>query len=414
MRDIKSLKSLMENQLGQPFEKISVINLVDLLVEYAYSTKASDIHIPPTRAGSRIRFRIDGLLQDIFDKSKISNDLHQEIIARIKVLSGLRTDEHFLPQDGRFRVKIEEFGDVDIRVSIMPTYYGENVIMRVLAESQNFKLEDMGFSPNDIKKVESAISKSFGMILANGPTGSGKTTTLYTILRRLNSPEVSIITIEDPIEYSLDGTTQIQINEQVGLTFANGLRSILRQDPNIIMVGEIRDEDTAAIAVNAALTGHLVLSTLHTNDAATTFPRLLDMGVPPFLVASTVNIATGQRLVRTLCQDCKTKRALKDEEVKSLSELLPEIAKMGEKNFFAPNPKGCDACGQSGYRGRIGIREVIEVNEEIRQLVMNRANATQIKEAAIRNGMTTMIEDGLQKAAKGLTSIEEIIRIIHE
>ncbi len=412
MRDIKSLEPLIEHQLNQPLEKISVINVVDYLVEYAYSTKSSDIHIAPVRDGSRVRFRIDGLLQDVFARIKISKDLHQEIVARIKVLAGLRTDEHFLPQDGRFRVKIEEFGDVDVRVSVMPTYYGENAIMRVLAESQTFKLEDLGIAPGDLKKVEAAISKSYGMILANGPTGSGKTTTLYTILRRLNKPEVSIITIEDPIEYSLPRTTQIQINEQAGLTFANGLRSILRQDPNIIMVGEIRDQDTASIAVNAALTGHLVLSTLHTNDAATTFPRLLDMGVPPFLVASTVNIAMGQRLVRMLCQTCKVKRTLTAEEIRSLSELLPEIVKMGQKNFFAP--KGCQVCNPTGYQGRIGIREVIEVNEEVRQMVMNRANATQIKEAAIRNGMTTMIEDGLGKAAKGLTSIEEIIRIIHE
>ncbi len=412
MRDIKSLKSLIEVQLAQPFEKISVITLVDLFVEYAYSTKASDIHIEPTTEMSRIRFRIDGILQDVSDKLKITKELHQEIISRIKVLSGLRTDEHFLPQDGRFKVRVEELGDVDIRVSVMPTYYGENSILRVLAETHGFTLESLGFLANDQKRVEEAIKKPYGMILANGPTGSGKTTTLYTILKKLNDPEVSIITIEDPIEYSLSGTTQIQINDQAGLTFANGLRSILRQDPNIIMVGEIRDEDTAGIAVNAALTGHLVLSTLHTNDAATTFPRLLDMGIPPFLVASTVNVAIGQRLVRTLCPKCKMKRVLTPKEVASLGEMIPEISKIGSREFFMG--KGCAACGQSGYQGRMSINEVIEVNDEIRQLIMNRANATQIKEAAIRSGMTTMMLAGVERALKGLTSIEEVVRIIHE
>lgn len=412
MRDIKSLKSLIDQQLSQPLEKVSVISLVDLLVGHAYSTRASDIHIEPTKEGTRLRFRIDGLLHDLFDPQKIKPELHQEIVSRIKVLSGMRTDEHLLPQDGRFKVVIEDFGDVDVRVSIMPTYYGENAILRVLAETQHFNLNSLGFLPQDLKKVEAAIRKPYGMILANGPTGSGKTTTLYTILKRLNKPDVSVITIEDPIEYSLPGTTQIQINDRVGLTFASGLRSILRQDPNIVMVGEIRDKETAAIAVNAALTGHLVLSTLHTNDSATTFPRLLDMGVPPFLVASTINIAVGQRLVRTLCQKCKVKRTLTADEMKSVGEIIPEVAKEKIKSFYAP--KGCAECSGTGYSGRIGVREVLEVNEELRQLIMGRANAGQIKEVALKNGMTTMVKDGMTKVQKGLTSLEEILRIIHE
>ncbi len=410
MRDIKSLKQLVEAQIGQPFEKVSIINLVDLFVEYAYSSRASDIHIEPTRDEVRVRYRIDGLLYDIFEKTKLKKELHPEIVSRIKVLSGLRTDEHLLPQDGRFKVKIEEFGDVDVRVSIIPTYYGENAILRVLAGTQNFELKDLGFSTKDLKKIESAIAKPYGMILANGPTGSGKTTTLYTILKRLNHSDVSIITIEDPIEYSLDGTTQIQTNSEVGLTFAAGLRSILRQDPNIIMVGEIRDEETAGIAVNAALTGHLVLSTLHTNDSATTFPRLLDMGVPPFLVASTVNVAIGQRLVRMLCQHCREERPLSTDEFRSLQEILPAIA--ARTKFFAA--KGCPECNGSGYIGRFGIHEVIEVNDEIRELIMRRGNAREIKEAAVRNGMTTMIDDAVEKASKGLTSIEEVLRVVHE
>lgn len=411
MRDIKSLRFLIDSQLVQPIAKISVIDVVDLLIEYAYTVKASDIHLDPGKLGARIRFRIDGLLMDVFGRLKVNNELHQEIIARIKVLAGLRTDEHFLPQDGRLKVQVEDFGDVDVRVSIAPTYYGENAVLRVLAETQNFDLESLGFAPEELKKLERAIKRPYGMILANGPTGSGKSTTLYTILKRLNRPEMSIITIEDPIEYSLEGATQIQIHEQAGLTFASGLRSILRQDPNIIMVGEIRDQDTASISVNAALTGHLVLSTLHTNDAATTFPRLLDMGVPPFLVASTINVAIGQRLIRKVCERCRAERELSAEELRSLKEILPE-AQGHSKYFFVG--EGCFECNKTGYRGRIGVREVLEINDEIRQLIMNRANAKQIKEAAVRAGMITILNDGIKKAAQGLTSLEEVLRIIHE
>ncbi len=412
MHDLKSLKSSIEKELKKSLEEISIISLVDLLVEYAYATHASDVHVEPAVEGTRIRFRLDGLLTDMFDRKLLTKELSQEIISRIKVLSGLRTDEHLMPQDGRFRVRIGETIDVDVRVSIMPTYYGENAILRVLAETTSFSLEGLGIEEADLKKIRNAMKRPFGMILANGPTGSGKTTTLYTILKELNKPDVSIITIEDPIEYSLQDASQIQVNEQAGFKFANGLRSILRQDPNIIMVGEIRDEETASIAVNAALTGHLLLSTLHTNDAATTFPRLTDMGVPPFLVASTVNIAMGQRLVRVICPKCKEEKKLDKEAVKSASELIPEIGERKLDKFFIG--KGCDACGNTGYQGRVGIREVLEVNEEIRQLVMNRADAHKIKEAAVRNGMTTMVDDGLKKATDGVTSLEEVLRVIHE
>lgn len=414
MAEIKSLKALkteIDSQLGQSFEKVSIIKLVDLLAEYAFSAKASDIHIEPTKEGVRVRFRVDGLLHDVLDPKTITKPLHQEIISRIKVISGLRTDEHLSPQDGRFKAKIEGFGDVDVRVSIMPTYYGENAILRVLAETQGFTVKDLGLGEHETRLVDEAMRKPYGMILANGPTGSGKTTTLYTILKELNKPETSIITIEDPIEYSLEGTTQIQVNAQSGLSFAAGLRSILRQDPNIVMVGEIRDSDTAAIAVNAALTGHLVLSTLHTNDSATTFPRLIDMGVPPFLVASTINIAIGQRLVRQLCQKCKQERVLTQKEIDSLGELLPMIKMEKKKVFYSP--ASCDEC-TDGYEGRIGIREVLSVNNEIRQLIMSRASAQDIRDAAVRSGMMTMLSDAYTKAAKGLTSLEEILRIIHE
>ncbi|OGY96637.1 MAG: hypothetical protein A2122_00365 [Candidatus Liptonbacteria bacterium GWB1_49_6] len=410
--DINALKIQIEKQLLKPLEDVSIIKLVDLFIEYAYVSRASDIHIEPAAERLSVRFRIDGVLHNIFQNISISKDIQEEIVSRVKVLSGMRTDEHNVPQDGRFKAKIEGFGGADVRVSIAPTFYGENVVMRVLAETQSFTLEELGFEKEDLKRIQKAIKKPYGMILANGPTGSGKSTTLYTILKKLNSPESSIITIEDPIEYSLEGTTQIQANTQVGLTFASGLRSILRQDPNIIMVGEIRDGETAGIAVNAALTGHLLLSTLHTNDAATTFPRLIDMGVPPFLVASTVNVVMGQRLVRTVCQKCRVERKLTAEEANGVIDFIPEFRGVSTKTFYAP--KGCAACDGTGYSGRIGIREVLEVNEDIRTLIMNHANATQIKEAAIKNGMRTMLQDGFQKAIDGLTTLEEIVRLIHE
>lgn len=408
LEELKSLHSKLDALLTLPTEKVSVVNFVDLLVELAYASHASDIHMEPAPEYLRVRFRIDGMLHDVFEPGRINHTLHQEVIARIKVLSGLRTDEHLSPQDGRFKVRIGN-GEVDLRVSIIPTYYGENCILRVLAETTDFELEHLGFSEDDLERVQKAIKRPYGMILANGPTGSGKSTTLYTILKKLNHPDVSIVTIEDPIEYSMMGASQIQINNQVGLTFASGLRSILRQDPNIIMVGEIRDEETASIAVNAALTGHLVLSTLHTNDSATTFPRLIDMKVPPFLVASTVNIAMGQRLVRKICENCKKERKLTASELKSLREILPDLK--GDV-FYAGT--GCDACNHSGFRGRVGIREVLEVTDDIRQLIMDRANAKQIKEAAVEHGMTTMIEDGIKKAQDGVTTLEEVLRIIHE
>src|SRR3989338_7065093 len=411
MRDLKTINAAIGKQLDQPFEKISAVTLVDVLIEAARSSGASDVHIQPESNNVRLRFRIDGILLDILKDAKVSAELNHELISRIKVISGLRTDEHMAPQDGRFRSTIEGQGDVDVRVSIMPTYYGENAVLRVLAATQTFEPTALGFSDASLKRVERAISKPYGMILANGPTGSGKTTTLYTILKRLNKSESSIIAIEDPIEYSLDGTTQIQVNNQTGLTFANGLRSILRQDPNIIMVGEIRDEETAGIAVNAALTGHLVLSTLHTNDSATTFPRLIDMGVPPFLVASTINIVMGQRLVRRICESCKGKRVLNSDELKSLREVIPEL-KEDMRVFY--EGKGCNVCNKTGYHGRIGIREVLEINDDIRKLIMSRATSQEIKEAAIKNGMVTMIRDGVTKALSGITTLEEVLRIIYE
>ena len=272
-------KAAVEKELAAKADKISIIRLVDALIIHAFESQASDIHIDPQEDKVRIRLRIDGVLHDAFILPK---EIQSEIISRIKVLSGLRTDEHQAAQDGRFKIPVKDIGYIDIRVSIAPTYYGENAVLRILSERTQLNLDQLGFSERDLKIVKSAVKKPYGMILATGPTGSGKTTTLYSIIKELNTDEISIITVEDPIEYSIKGIDQIQVNSKTGITFAQGLRSILRQDPNIIMVGEIRDEETAGIAVNAALTGHLMLSTIHTNDAATTLPRLLDMGIEPF------------------------------------------------------------------------------------------------------------------------------------
>jgi len=402
-------KNAAENQPEQGKE-LSIIDLVDSLVEDAYHARASDIHIDPEDKRVRVRFRVDGVLHDSFIFPK---EIHSEIVTRIKVLSGLRTDEHQAAQDGRFRIIIKKEGPVDVRVSIAPTYYGENAVLRLLAEkAEKFTLETLSFSEADKKKVVNAIKKPYGMILCTGPTGSGKTTLLYSFLKALNTPKISIITIEDPIEYSIEGIDQIQINPRTGLTFANGLRSLLRQDPNVIMVGEIRDEETAAIAVNAALTGHLLLSTLHTNDAATTLPRLIDMKVEPFLIASTVNIAVGQRLVRKICSNCKIKKPVSENEIKSLSEALPKKILEGCKEFY--QGAGCNKCNKSGYYGRIGIYEVMEIDDDIRAAIIRKADSNEIRNIAVKNGMTTMVEDGLKKVLSGMTTIEEILRVIHE
>jgi type II secretory ATPase GspE/PulE/Tfp pilus assembly ATPase PilB-like protein len=302
---------------------------------------------------------------------------------------------------------------LDVRVSIAPTYYGENAVMRLLsAQEESHTLETLGFSEPNRKKILRAMKKPYGMILATGPTGSGKTTTLYTIIKMLSKPEVSIITIEDPIEYAVAGIEQIGVNPRTGLTFANGLRSILRQDPNIIMVGEIRDSETAGIAINVALTGHLLLSTLHTNDPATTLPRLLDMGIEAFLVASTVNVAIGQRLVRKICGNCKAEYKFTPTEIKALSEEIPVGILKKYKTFY--RGKGCEDCNQTGYKGRVAIHEVLEIDDAIREAILKKATASEIKEIAITHGMIPMGQDGMEKAAAGITTVEEVLRVAHE
>lgn len=389
--------------------EVPIAKVADLIINYAYQDRASDIHIEPQEETSLTRFRIDGILHDVL---LIPKKYHDQIVTRLKVLSRLRTDEHQAPQDGKMRIELED-EDLDIRVSIIPIVEGEKVVMRLLASKfRLFSLLDLGMSEADLKKVSRAMNKSFGMILSTGPTGSGKTTSIYAILKILNSRAKNITTIEDPVEYRIKGINQIHVNAKTNLTFASGLRSILRQDPNIIFVGEIRDNETAGIAVNAALTGHLVVSTLHTNDAATALPRLTDMEVEPFLVASTVNIIIGQRLMRKICDMCKTSFATSLQELSNQVPMDTLKKAFGEKNEVRVyQGKGCKLCHMTGYKGRVGAFEVLEITKEIRKLITDKADADIILKEAVKEGMTTMLDDGLKKVAKGDTTLEEVLRV---
>lgn len=409
----KTFDALVSEQLKTAGKTASVdapiAKIVNLIITYGYEDRASDLHIEPQEKDTLVRFRVDGILHDVLSLPK---KLHDQIVTRIKVLSSLRTDEHMAPQDGKMRIELEE-EDLDIRVSILPIVYGEKVVLRLLASHfRQFSLVDLGMNPTDLQKVNNAFSKSFGMILSTGPTGSGKTTSIYSILKIINTREKNITTIEDPVEYRIKGVNQIQTNPKTDLTFASGLRSILRQDPNVIFVGEIRDSETAGIAVNAALTGHLVLSTLHTNDAATALPRLIDMKVEPFLVASTVNVIVAQRLVRKICEMCKVPVELQPSQ---LSQNLPQdkIVKYfgGTGNVRIYKGKGCDICHFTGYAGRIGVFEVLEVSNEIKKLITAKNDSNVVLQQAIKEGMTTMLDDGLAKVAKGLTTIDEVLRV---
>jgi len=414
-QDISNALRIYRKDLQKTFDQLIATNevpmskIVDLLISYASQDKASDIHIEPEEKDSLIRFRIDGILHDILFLPK---NLHDQIITRIKILSKLRTDEHLNPQDGKMRIALED-EDIDVRVSILPVTEGEKAVLRLLSSKfRKFSLVDLGMNQKDLKKVTTAYNKPYGMILSTGPTGSGKTTSIYAIVKILNTREKNITTIEDPAEYRIKGVNQINVNVKTNLTFANGLRSILRQDPNIIFVGEIRDSETAGIAVNASLTGHLVLSTLHTNDAATALPRLIDMDVEPFLVASTVNVIIAQRLVRKICDICKSTRVIMKEEL--LRNLPSEVVNkfIGEKNEITIyQGAGCKICHATGYSGRIGVFEVLEVTKDIRDLITKRQDADVILQKAIEEGMTTMLDDGLEKVLKGLTTIEEVLRV---
>ncbi len=386
-----------------------VAKLVDLLIDYGYQDKASDLHIEPKENNSLVRFRIDGILHDVlyFPKS-----IHDQIVTRIKVLSRLRTDEHLSAQDGKMRIQLEE-ENLDIRVSIIPIVEGEKVVLRLLSSHfRQFSLIDLGMGQADLKKVNNAFRKSYGMVLSTGPTGSGKTTSIYAILKIINTREKNITTIEDPVEYRITGINQVQVNPKTDLTFAHGLRSLLRQDPNIIFVGEIRDGETAGIAINAALTGHLVLSTLHTNDAPSAIPRLIDMDVEPFLVASTINVIIAQRLIRKICEMCKTSFPTTLEDLKkNIPETIVEKYFAGRTEIRTYKGKGCKICHFSGYMGRIGIFEVLEVSKTIRTLIAEKNDSDVIGKKAQEEGMTTMLDDGIGKIVRGETTIEEVLRV---
>ncbi len=404
---------------------LPVVRVIDSILEYAVFTEASDIHIEPAEEEVIVRMRVDGLLRKVMTLPK---KIHPGLVARVKILSNLKLDEHRLPQDGRFKIENDQY-KISFRVSIIPVYDGEKVVMRLLNESgQILTLEQLGFQKSALEIVKKNIHKPHGMILVTGPTGSGKTTTLYTILNILNKPEVNITTIEDPIEYRMPRVNQSQVNPKIGYTFAAGLRAFLRQDPDIILVGEIRDTETADISVNAAMTGHLLLSTLHTNDAATAIPRLQDMNIPSFLIASTTNIIIAQRLVRKICMNCIYSYQLDKEVIREIEQRfdIPQLMKVLSKtgsiasskeqlsSLLFYKGKGCSKCGHSGYKGRIGIYEVLEVNSTIVNLIMKKGTAKDIKEAAIKEGMITMAQDGFIKAKNGITTIEEVMRVTKE
>lgn len=391
-----------------------IISIVETMMVYAYQSRASDVHVEPYEEHVQVRFRVDGILQDIL---KLPANLHDQIVSRIKIMANLPTDEHSSALDGKFVYTVPDVEDVDVRVSIVPSTNGERIVMRLLAGNmKQYALLDLGFTDAEINKVREAYAKPYGMILSTGPTGSGKTTTMYAFIKILNRRNVNIMTIEDPVEYQMKGVNQIQVNQKTNLTFAAGLKSIVRQDPNIILVGEIRDEETADIAVNAALTGHLILSTLHTNDAATTIPRLLEMGLEPFLVASSVNLIVAQRLVRKVCTACRVSKEVTLTELASElpKDMIKKYLEKSDKGIRVYSGKGCDVCRHSGYVGRIGIFEVMTMSEPLRKAIMDKKDAEEIKKIAVNEGMQTMLENGLGKVKLGLTTVEELIRVIKE
>jgi general secretion pathway protein E len=386
----------------------SIIKFVNQILTEAVKDRATDIHLEPFQDELRTRFRIDGVLYDINIPESIKY-FHAAIVSRIKIMAHLNIAERRLPQDGRIKIKVSA-EELDLRISILPTAFGEAVHIRILSPHFFLELEKLGLLPEDLKIIEEAIKKPHGIIFVTGPTGSGKSTTLYASLSRINSNAIKIITVEDPIEYQLKGVNQIQVNPKIGLSFATGLRHILRHDPNVMMVGEVRDYETAEIAIRAALTGHLVFSTLHTNDAAGAVTRLLDMGIEPFLVSSSLECLIAQRLVRLICPKCKV-------PVKSKHEILQHLKNdidFDAKDVEIFEGKGCAECRFTGYRGRTGIYEVLIVTEPIRELIMARASSQQIKQKAVSQGMRTLRQDGLRKVFLGLTTFNELIRVTQQ
>lgn len=400
----------LHNDLTKAAVELPVVKVLETLMQYAVAEKASDIHLENSEDKVIVRFRVDGILRDIIALPK---EISPALVARVKILSNLKIDEHRLPQDGRFKYSQKDY-DIAIRVSIVPSFYGEDVVMRLLFESERPRsLDELGITGDTARIVKDAIHGAHGMILVTGPTGSGKTTTLYSILNMLTSTKVKICTVEDPIEYGIARISQIQVNPQTGLTFATGLRALLRHDPDIIMVGEIRDKDTTGIAIHAALTGHLVLSTLHTNDAPSAIPRFIDLGAEPFLVASTLNVVIAQRLVRRICANC----AEADKPNKNLIQEFSQSSgisfnRLAKQKYY--RGKGCEECGDIGYKGRVGIFEIFEMDDDLRELVLKKAPVGEIRKSAEKKGMKSLVEDGLDKISKGATTLEEVLRVTKE
>ena len=406
----KKTRTVDSKQIGEIIKEAPIAKIVSTILEYAVTSRASDVHIEPQEDRVRVRYRIDGIL---YDKLSLPKNVQDAVVSRIKILSEMKIDEHRTPQDGRFNFKVSD-EEVDLRISVLPTAFGEKIVMRLLRKTGGIpSLDELGLNGSSLRNLETAMLRPHGIILVCGPTGSGKTTTLYSILAKLNTTRVNIMSLEDPIEYQLAGVNQVAVNPAVGLTFATGLRAFLRQDPNIILVGEIRDKETNELSLQAALTGHLVFSTLHTSNAAGALPRLLDLGAENFLLASTINAILGQRIVRKICDNCK-------EEYAPLPQILEEIKSTLGKIF--PNKpelklskgRGCDQCGKSGYLGRIGIFETIPVTPKIASLVLENADSATIEKEAILEGMITMKQDGYLKVLQGITTVEEVLRVAQE
>lgn len=396
--------------IGSVIKEAPIAKIVSTILEFALRSRASDIHIEPEELKTRVRYRIDGILHE---KLTLPRSIHDALVSRIKILSEMKIDERRIPQDGRFNFKLGK-DEVDLRVSTLPTVNGEKVVIRLLKKTGGVPaLTELGLRGPQYKDLEEAILKPYGIILVTGPTGSGKTTTLYSVLSRLNKPTVNIITLEDPVEYQILGINQVQINPQAGLTFATGLRSFLRQDPNIILVGEIRDKETTQLAIQAALTGHLVFSTLHTNDASTSVPRLIDLGGEPFLIASVLNASLAQRIVRKVCEFCKelyTPDATIVANIKEvLGDLFPKTA--AEKGIKLARGKGCKECGDSGYYGRIAIFEVLKVTSSINKMIIQHSTSKDIESQGRKEGLILMKQDGYLKTLDGITTVEEVLRV---
>lgn len=409
----QSLAITGEADVAKSAAAVPIVTILDNVIDHAASLNASDIHFEPLEKELLVRFRIDGIMQEIVSLPKAIAPI---LVARVKILAGMQIDEHRMPQDGRFHFDMEDGGAIDVRVNIMPVFNGEKVEMRILkGAARPLTLKDLGVSDHGIEVLFNEIKKPHGMILVTGPTGHGKTTTLYAILQILNTPSVNITTIEDPVEYEFPRVNQTQVNIKAGITFANGLRALLRQNPDIIMIGEIRDNETVEIAIHAALTGHLVLSSLHTNDAPSALPRLLDMGAPAFLLSSTVNLVIAQRLVRRICASC-TESYTASPEIIRLIKAQMELSGIPPSSVSTTlyRGRGCRVCGNSGFQGQIGIYEFFRVTDAIRELILREATVGEVRKKAIDDGMVTMFQDGLDKVERGVTTIEEILRVVKE